>query len=82
MIEQTRFLSTVSLCSEFKLENIIIYSGVNFCGKNVCGKFARPYFGRLLEKSQNLAKILCHMVSLSNLVIKVLFPVVSTNFAN
>ena len=35
MIEQTRFLSTVFLCSEFKLENI--YSGVNFCGKNVCG---------------------------------------------
>ena len=37
MIEQTRFLSTVFLCSEFKLENI--YSEVNFCGKNVCGNF-------------------------------------------
>ena len=38
MIEQTRFLSTVLLCSEFKLENISdIYSGVNFSGKNVCG---------------------------------------------
>ena len=37
MIEQTRFLSTVFLCSEFKLENT--YSGVNFCGKNVCGNF-------------------------------------------
>ena len=37
MIEQTQFLSTVFLCSEFKLENI--YSGVNFCGKNVCGNF-------------------------------------------
>ena len=37
MIEQTRFLSTVFLGSEFKLENI--YSGVNFCGKNVCGNF-------------------------------------------
>ena len=36
MIEQTRFLSTVLLCSEFKLENI--YSGVNFRGKNICGK--------------------------------------------
>ena len=35
MIAQTRFLSTVFLCSEFKLEKI--YSGVNFCGKNVCG---------------------------------------------
>ena len=34
-IEQTRFPSTVFLRSEFKLENI--YSGVNFCGKNVCG---------------------------------------------
>ena len=30
MIEQTRFLSTVFLCSEFKVEDI--YSGVNFCG--------------------------------------------------
>ena len=36
--EQTRFLSTVFFCSEFKLENI--YSGVSFCGKNhVCGNF-------------------------------------------
>ena len=30
MIEQTRFLSTVFLCSEFNVEDI--YSGVNFCG--------------------------------------------------
>ena len=37
MIEQTRFLSTVFLCVEFKLENI--YSGVNFCGKNLCSNF-------------------------------------------
>ena len=37
VIEQTRFLSTVFLCSEFKLE--YIYSGVNFCGKNVSGNF-------------------------------------------
>ena len=37
VIEQTRFPGTVSLRSEFKLENI--YSGVNFCGKNVCGNF-------------------------------------------
>ena len=37
VFEQTRFLSTVFLCSEFKLENI--YSGINFCGKNVCGNF-------------------------------------------
>ena len=36
--DTTRFLSTtVFLCSEFKLENIC--SGVNFCGKNVCGYF-------------------------------------------
>ena len=52
MIEQTQFVSTLSKGGEFKLENI--YSGVNFCGKHVCGKFARPYFDRLLEKSQNL----------------------------
>ena len=37
MIEQTRFLSTVFLRSESKIENI--YSGVNFCEKNVCGSF-------------------------------------------
>jgi len=38
VIEQTRFLSTVLLYSEFKLENI--YSGVNFCRKNsVRGNF-------------------------------------------
>ena len=37
MIEQMRFLSTVFLCSGFKLEDI--YSGVNFCRKNVCGNF-------------------------------------------
>ena len=36
MIEQTRFLNTVSLWSEFKLKNI--YSGINFCGENVCVK--------------------------------------------
>ena len=35
VLEQTRFLSTVSLCSKFNWENIS--SGVNFCGKNVCG---------------------------------------------
>ena len=67
MIEQTRFLSTVFLCSEFKLENI--YSGVNFCGKNVCGNF---YLRELIfadrwkktQKSQKLepAKISCHTV--------------------
>jgi len=30
VIAQTRLLSTVFFCSEFKIENI--YSGVNFCG--------------------------------------------------
>ena len=37
MIEQTRFVSTVFLCSKVKLENILFYSGVNFRGKNVSG---------------------------------------------
>ena len=37
VIEQTRFLSTAFLCSEFKLENI--HSGVHFCGKNVRSNF-------------------------------------------
>ena len=37
MIERKRFLSNIFLYSEFNLQNI--YSGVNFCGKNVCGNF-------------------------------------------
>ena len=37
VIGQTRLVSTVFLCNEFKLENI--YFGINFCGKNVCGNF-------------------------------------------
>ena len=37
IIEQTRFLSTVFLNSEFKLEDI--YSGVNFGRKNLCVNF-------------------------------------------
>ena len=67
MIEQTRFLSTVFLCSEFKLENI--YSGVNFCGKNVCGNFylrelifADRWKNRKNRKKIRAAKNLCHTV--------------------
>ena len=53
MIEQTRFLSTVFLCGEFKLENT--YSGINFCGKNVCGNL---YLGELfLRIAGKIAKI-------------------------
>ena len=57
MIEQTRFLSTVFLCSEFKLE--YIYSGVNFCRKNVCGNFylREQLFLRISGKSAKIAKI-------------------------
>ena len=58
MIEQTRFLSTVFLCREFKLENI--YSGVNFCGKNVCGNFylrELNYFYGSHEKPQKWQKL-------------------------
>ena len=51
MIEQTRFLSTVFLGSEFKLENI--YSGVNFCEKNVCGNLLLCIAG----KTAKIAKI-------------------------
>ena len=40
--EQTRFLSTVFLYSEFKSKNI--YSEVNFWGKNVRGYFILFYF--------------------------------------
>ena len=53
MIEQTRFLSTVFLCSEFKLENI--YCGINFCGLNVSGNlYLRELFLRIAGK---IAKI-------------------------
>ena len=54
MTEQTGFLST----EFFKLENI--YSGVNFCVKNVCGNFhlrERDYFYRSHEKPQKWQKI-------------------------
>ena len=48
-IEKTRFLSTVFLCTEFKLENI--YAGPDFCTKNVWGNF----LGELIsaDSSQN-----------------------------
>ena len=52
MIEQSRFLSTVFLCSEFKLGSI--YSGVNSCGKNISGDV---YLQKLAP-----AKISCHTV--------------------
>ena len=70
VIEQTRFLSTVFLCSEFKLADI--YSGVNFLGKNACANFfffwRETKFLRIVEKiakSQKLepVKISCHTVS-------------------
>ena len=51
MIEQTRILSTVFLCSNLRLENI--YSGVNFCGKNV----GRNLFLWIAGKIAKLAKI-------------------------
>ena len=56
MIEQKRFLNTVFLCNEFKLENIS--SGVNFCGKNVCGNFyLGNVFLRIAGKTAKIAKI-------------------------
>ena len=56
VIEQTRFLSTVFLCSEFKLENI--YSGVNFAGKMflvtfICGNlFSRIFCWKNSENAK------------------------------
>ena len=69
MIEQTQFLSTVFLCSEFKLEDI--YSGVDLLGKKFCANFfffVETNFLRIVEKivkSQKLepVKISCHTVS-------------------
>ena len=65
MIEQTRFLSTVFLCSEFKLEHI--YAGVNFGGKNVCDNFCLRELisadcGKKSSKLE-LSKISCHTVA-------------------
>ena len=74
VIEQTRFLGTVFLCSEFRLEycgfffrvllkliSCNIYSGVNFCGENLCDNF---YFRELnfcgslkKKKTGKIAKI-------------------------
>ena len=62
VIEQTRFLSTVFLCSEFKLENI--YAGVNFGGKNCCGNLFLRIVEKKTQRSQKLepGKISCHTV--------------------
>ena len=60
VIEQTQFLSTVFLCSEFKLEDI--YSGVDLLGKKFCANFfffVETNFLRIVEKivkSQKLAR--------------------------
>ena len=57
MIEQTRFLNTVFLCSELKLESI--YSGVNFCGNFYLRKlvFADRWKNRKNRKNKNPQKI-------------------------
>jgi len=52
LIEQTRLFGTVFWCSEFKLENI--YSGVNLCGKNLCGNF---YLRELIFADRKKRKI-------------------------
>ena len=53
-------LLSVFLCSELKLENI--YSGVHFCGKNVCGKFhlRELIFLRIAGKMSKSQKIGAH----------------------
>ena len=53
-IEQRRFLSTVFLCTEFKLESI--YSRPNFCIKNVWGNFFSGVY-YLLPIVRKIAKI-------------------------
>ena len=55
MIEQTRFLSTVFLCSEFKLEHI--YAGVIF----VCGNLFLQIVGKIAKLE--LSKISGHTVA-------------------
>ena len=57
VIKQTQFLSTVLLCSEFKLEDI--YSEVDFLGKNVCANFF--FWWKLISadrwKNHKIAKV-------------------------
>ena len=63
IIEQTRFLGTVFLNSEFKLEDI--YSGVNFGRKNLCVIFiCGNLFLRIAGKIAKIkpAKKSCHLV--------------------
>ena len=56
VIKETWFRSIVFLCSEFKSEKI--YSGVNFCGKKVCGNF---YLRELILRiAGKIAKISCN----------------------
>ena len=45
MIEQTRFFSTVFLCTAFKLENI--YLGVNLCGNFISGNSVYRYLKQI-----------------------------------
>ena len=52
VIEQIQLLSTAVLCSEFKVENI--HSGVNFCGKNVCGNLFSDRIAGKIAKIPNI----------------------------
>ena len=59
LIDHTWCLSTVFLCSELKWE--IIYFGVNFCGKNVCGNFlGGNLFLQIAGKITKITKITTH----------------------
>ena len=71
MIEQTRFLSTVFLGSEFKSENI--YSGENFCGKNVCANL----FLRIARKTVKIAKIRTRKNFVPHSSLKTMFAITS-----
>ena len=49
VIEQTRFLSTVFLCTAFKLENI--YLGVNLCSNFISGNLFWGIAGKIAKIS-------------------------------
>ena len=57
----TEFLSTVFLCSKFKLENIEF--GVNFRRKKVCSNYflQKLIYLQITGKIAKVAKILCHV---------------------
>jgi len=85
VIEQTRFLSSVFLCSEFKLENI--YSGVNFLGGKMFAVILNTYCGKLfwgiagkIAKIRTRKKFMPQGIQVLFIRMFYLFPFLTYNF--